>query len=311
MAGYVLGIDSGGTHYRVLAADEQGRQLGIYSGKSASHYYLPKDEMLKNINHNIDQCLAVFGGHRKDCLYLVCGTTGLDSKEDEEILMDVYGKLDGFTCPVCVINDAELAHHTVTGGVGALVISGTGSIAFGRNGRGETARAGGWMFSIMGEEGSGSWISRMALRHLGRWLDGVVEKTPLAALVSAETGVTSHKQLMDLAVKIATPPWDEPKLGGIVDQAAAQGDPYAKELITRAANEIFNLVSSLITKLGLDNDPSFKIGIWGSNIVNSSMHQEIFTGLVRRRYPNGTVVLPKRSAAEGAADIALERLNRV
>ncbi|QQO08482.1 N-acetylglucosamine kinase [Breznakiella homolactica] len=307
---YVLGIDSGGTHYRVLAVDENGQKLGEYSGGTCSHYYFPREEMVRGINENIDRCLETFGGRREDCRYIVCGTTGLDSKEDEAILIEAYESLAGFSCPVYCINDAELAHHTVTGGVGALVISGTGSIAFGRSSDGRSARTGGWLFSIMGEEGSGSWVSRMALRHLGNCLDGAAERGPLAELVSAETNVHTHKELMDLAVAIGTPPWREPKLGALVDKAADAGDPYAAEIITKAAHEIFKLAETIVTMLQLDAEPDFKIGIWGSNIVNSRRHREIFTGLIGQRFPRAAVILPSKSAAQGAAELALDRLKK-
>ena len=43
-----------------------------------------------------------------------------------------------------------------------IVIAGTGSIAYGRNREGQTARAGGWGFAIS-DEGSGHWIGRAAV----------------------------------------------------------------------------------------------------------------------------------------------------
>ena len=56
-------------------------------------------------------------------------------------------------------------------GPGVIVIAGTGSIAYGRNREGQTARAGGWGFAIS-DEGSGHWIGRTAvaaaIARLGR-----------------------------------------------------------------------------------------------------------------------------------------------
>ena len=48
---------------------------------------------------------------------------------------------------------------------GVVIIAGTGSIAYGHNGQGQAARAGGWGY-VLGDEGSGYWIGRHALR---RW----------------------------------------------------------------------------------------------------------------------------------------------
>ncbi len=264
-AGYVLGIDSGGTHFRVLA------------GITASHYYLERDELLRRINHHINACLAEFGGARENCRYLVCGTTGLDSQEDGALLNRIYGGLDGFSCPVKVINDAELAHYTVTGGQGVLVISGTGSIAFGRTKNGTTARVGGWLFSILGDEGSGNWMGKMALRHLARWFDGTVPEGPLTRGLLRELGISTRKQLNQIAITIATPPWNVPPLGQLVNRCAAEGDTYARDILHMAAEETFRIVESIASVLKLEEtEPDFLLGLWGSNLLKSPIHLEVF-----------------------------------
>lgn len=58
---YVIGIDSGGTKYRVQAENLRGEKLGNYVGSTASHYSFPEEQVKSRINHHIDQCLATFG----------------------------------------------------------------------------------------------------------------------------------------------------------------------------------------------------------------------------------------------------------
>ncbi len=169
---YILGIDSGGTKYLVRACTPEGGVVAEYVGPPAPHYRLEREEVIKRVNANIDACLAKFGGSRKECVYLVCGTTGLDTDRDQQAVDDIYKGLSGFVCPVLCVNDAQVAQFAVTGGVGAVVIAGTGSIAFGCNEKGQTARCGGWPPCIFGDEGSGSWISMRALNHLSLLMDG-------------------------------------------------------------------------------------------------------------------------------------------
>ena len=70
----------------------------------------------------------------------------------------------GYKARVVVVNDALVAlEAAIPGGPGVVIISGTGSIAYGRNAAGEAARAGGWGY-VLGDEGSGYWIGRAALR---------------------------------------------------------------------------------------------------------------------------------------------------
>jgi N-acetylglucosamine kinase-like BadF-type ATPase len=303
---YVIGIDSGGTTYRVLACSPEGKKLGGYEGTAGTHYALTREELLRRVNGNIDSCLAGFGGKREDCACLVCGTTGLDSEEDGIFLNELYGGLEGFHCPALCINDAELAHYTVIGGAGVLVISGTGSIAFGRNHRGESARAGGWLFSIMGDEGSGSWVSRQALRQLGRWFDGAVPDGSLFRLIRESLKITTRKELMDYSAKILEPPRGTPKLGPLVDRAAEKGDLIAAGIVEAAAGETFNLVRDTVAMLGMERDAGLKIGLWGSNILKSPLHQKAFRRLAAARYPQAEIITPKRSAVEGAVEMALE-----
>lgn len=309
MVQYVLGIDSGGTHFRVAAANLQGTILAEYIGDTASHYYFETQELNRRINHHIDACLQQFGGKREDCAALLCGTTGLDSEEDDILLHQIYGALPGFSCPVKVINDAQLAHDTVTGGVGLLVISGTGSIAYGCNAQGETARMGGWLFSIMGDEGGGNWITRHALRHVGAVLDKAVPDGPMAQMIRQELSISTRKELSDLAAEIATPPWQEPKLGAIVDKAATMGDTYAKALIVDAAHKTFALIYDLSKVLHMDKTPDLKIGVWGSTILKSKLHLQTFTQLQQEKLPQATILLPEKNAVEGAVQMALEMIN--
>src|SRR5205085_1278058 len=63
---------------------------------------------------------------------------------------------------------------------GIVIIAGTGSIVYGRNQRGEAARAGGWGH-LIGDEGSGYWIGREALAAVMRAEDGRGPSTRMTA----------------------------------------------------------------------------------------------------------------------------------
>src|SRR5207249_7827038 len=82
-----------------------------------------------------------------------------------------------------VTHDALIALSGATGGEpGIVAIAGTGSIAFGRNGDGQTARAGGWGY-IFGDEGGGFDITRQALRAALRFEEGWGPPTALGDLL--------------------------------------------------------------------------------------------------------------------------------
>lgn len=303
---YVIGIDSGGTNYRVKAESLDGEILGSYTGASASHYTYPEEEVKTRINHHIDRCLASFGGRRRDCRYLVCGTTGLDTEEDDIFLNQLYQNLSGFNCPAVVKNDAEIAHYTVIGGVGVLVISGTGSIAFGVNRKGETGRVGGWAFSIMGEEGSGTWVDRKALRYLADCYDKVAKEGLLANILKERLGIRTTKDLTDYSTYLMKHKNGKISLGEIVNDAAEKGDGNAIEILNLAAEETAKLADNMIRVLGMEQDPEIAVGIWGSNIVQSPIHMETFERLIKKKYSQAVVKRPTQEAVDGAARMARE-----
>ena len=140
MKKYILGVDSGGTAFKVRAMSLEGEVLAEYEGVPCRHYQLGEEETIRRINLNMDAVLELFGGRREDCQAIAAAVSGIDSPEDEEIVLGIYKSLPGFDCPITCLNDGEMTHYAVTGGVGALVIAGTGSIAFGRNSAGRSAR---------------------------------------------------------------------------------------------------------------------------------------------------------------------------
>ena len=102
----------------------------------------------------------------------------------------------GYKARVLVANDALIA---LVAGVGddarRGLIAGTGSIAYGRNAANEAARAGGWGY-VLGDEGSGYWIGRQALRAVVREADGRGRDTALTPLVLAHFGAARPQELV-------------------------------------------------------------------------------------------------------------------
>ena len=304
---YILGVDSGGTAFKVRAMSLEGEVLAEYEGVPCRHYQLGEEETIRRIELNMDAVLGLFGGRREDCAAIAAAVSGIDSPEDEEIVHHIYEELKGFDCPITCLNDGEMTHYAVTGGVGALVIAGTGSIAFGRNSAGKSARVGGWLFTILSDEGSGSYITRKAMFHYSRFLDGCVEETPLIGLIRGKLGNLGRKELMLFATKIATPPWDTPSLSVEVNQAALDGDPYALEIMKDAARCTATLADEIIRLLKLDQEEELRVGVWGSALVKSKLHMQYFTENVKAKYPGAKIILPEMDACDGACMMALDK----
>jgi len=176
---HVLGIDAGGTKTVALLADGEGRILG--EGRAGAANLQTEGELeVEKILHTVIE-RATDGRH--PTLAAVClGMAGVDRQDDAVVIRDVMRRL-GFRSNALIVNDALIALVAGAGASpGVVVISGTGSIAYGVSHHGVAARSGGWG-PTLGDEGSGYWIGRRALAAVMREFDGRGPQTELSRLV--------------------------------------------------------------------------------------------------------------------------------
>jgi glucosamine kinase len=146
---------------------------------------------------------------------------------------DLHGLVlegDGFT--------ALLGAHG--GEPGALVVSGTGSVAEALHADGRRLHAGGWGWQC-GDEGSGAWLGREALRHAQRAADGRDPSSLLARAVAAS--LDPHEGLQQFALGAGQAEYAA--LAPKVFDAAEAGDAWADALLGRAAHELGALVDAV------------------------------------------------------------------
>jgi N-acetylglucosamine kinase-like BadF-type ATPase len=142
-----------------------------------------------------------------------------------------------------------------------VIISGTGSIAFGRTGRNQAARAGGWGH-ILGDEGSGYWIGRQALRAVARAADG---RGPATALTHRVLNHFAVQQAADLIGEV----YDRQlrhhtlaQLARVVQQARDEGDEVATQILEQAAHELVRAARSVVERLHM-RDEAFSFVLAG------------------------------------------------
>jgi N-acetylglucosamine kinase-like BadF-type ATPase len=153
-----------------------------------------------------------------------------------------------------VVNDALVALEAgAPDQPGVVIVAGTGSIAYGRNRSARAARAGGWGY-LIGDEGGGFWIGRAALSSVVRQFDGRGPATRLTDLVLSHMGLASPTELIheiyyrDLHRRAIA------ALAALVNQAAAEGDAVAAQILARAGTELAAAASSVIARLGMRGD---------------------------------------------------------
>jgi N-acetylglucosamine kinase-like BadF-type ATPase len=253
MPEYFLGVDGGQSSTYALIGDRTGRVLGWGRGGPSNHVAESEGR-------------AKFTSAILGCLSAACAEAGLDPAsirfaacclgfsggpaDKEGILREILA-----SDRTLVTHDALIALSGATAGEpGLITIAGTGSIAFGRNAAGKTARAGGWGY-IFGDEGGGFYIARQALRAALRFEEGWSAPTSLRSLLLAATGASDANELLH---RFYTPEFSRPRIAGfakLVDEAAENGDGIAREILVDAAEKLAALAGAVRKQLFNEVEP--------------------------------------------------------
>jgi N-acetylglucosamine kinase-like BadF-type ATPase len=190
----VLGIDAGGTKTVCLLSDDEGRIVAHARGPGANLQSSGELELEKVLHRVMESAL----GERDARPAAIClGIAGVDREDDANIVRAIMRRISPGS-RVLVVNDALVALVAGAGHrPGIVVMSGTGSIVYGRNAQGAAARAGGWGH-VIGDEGSGYWIGRHAVMAVVRAADGRGPRTRLTDEVLAHFGVPDAAQLVHI-----------------------------------------------------------------------------------------------------------------
>ncbi|RNB87320.1 N-acetylglucosamine kinase [Brevibacillus fluminis] len=263
----LLAVDGGGTKCLAVFAEADRSLLG--TGRAGSCNYqgigeaAAKQEVIKAIRaamQEVCQRKGIVAGQAEwEVACAVFGLAGLDTGRDREIIQQmVAAALSELSIQVndlIVENDGFAALLGATkGGAGILVIAGTGSIAYGINGAGTTARAGGWGHRV-GDEGSGYWIGKQAVQEVLRAADGRSGVTQLTGLLLTHLGLDHVEALFNWAYSPDFSVEKTADLSPLVSLAAEAGDIAAVRILQKASEELALAAQSVITKLALGEVP--------------------------------------------------------
>ncbi len=243
----VLGIDVGGTKTVCVLADDnacvlaQGREEGANLQGAGE---LALEKVLHSVMENTLDGTGIVPS--TICL----GIAGVDRASDEAVVRSIMNRI-GYKARILVVNDALIALQAGIGDApGIVVVSGTGSIAYGRNADGEASRAGGWGY-VLGDEGSGYWIGRLALRAVVRHADGRGRVTTLTPRLLNHFNVQKAAELINKVYHEELSPRAIASLAKYVQHARDEGDMIATGILNRAADELMTAATAVMTRLEL------------------------------------------------------------
>jgi N-acetylglucosamine kinase-like BadF-type ATPase len=244
---HVLGIDAGGTKTVCQLADAHGDVLAEARRGGANLQAAGELEVEKVLHDVMEEAI----GDRDVRPSAIClGIAGVDRPEDARIVRGVMKRI-GYQAKVLVVNDALVALEAgAPEQAGVVVIAGTGSISYGRNERNQAARAGGWGY-MLGDEGSGYWIGRAALRAVLREADRRGAATQLTGLLLNYYGVPRAQDLIHQVYHGTLRPAAIASLAQCVQTAFTSGDPVAIGILRGSADQLESSALSVARRLEL------------------------------------------------------------
>jgi N-acetylglucosamine kinase-like BadF-type ATPase len=304
-----LGIDGGGSKTSCLIGDESS-VLGTGTAGPSNLIRAGEAQARKSLAAAIRQACTVANLKPAEISRVCVGLAGAARPEISEVVRGIIAEIISGearagqikTSDIQVVGDNVIALEAAFGaGPGVIVIAGTGSIAYGRNRDGQTARAGGWGFAVS-DEGSGHWIGRAAVAAaLRAWDESQDEKAPLLLSVMKSWGLENRESLV-LAAN-ATPAPDFAALFPAVLALADSGDRGASEVLAQAGSQLAELAGIVVRRLFPDSGAvaaAMSGGVFGS----SALVRQVFYNGLRSVHPdialNPGVIEPVRGALEMA-----------
>ena len=247
----VLGIDVGGTKTVCLLADNDGRVIAE-AREEGANLQGAGELALEKVLHSVMERTLEGAGVVPSAICL--GIAGVDRASDEAVVRDIMRRI-GYKARILVVNDALIALQAGVGdAAGIVIVSGTGSIAYGRNDQGEASRAGGWGY-VLGDEGSGYWIGRLALRAVVRHADGRGRATSLTPRLLAHFGVERADELIHKVYHDELSARSIASTARYVQHAKDDGDMIATGILNRATDELMTAATAVMTRLELAREP--------------------------------------------------------
>ncbi|TWJ16314.1 N-acetylglucosamine kinase-like BadF-type ATPase [Stackebrandtia albiflava] len=243
MASILLGIDIGGTSTVAIAMNGDGGVIGEGGAGAANPHTVALSDVTAELHAAVTATLT--GIDAGDVVAGVIGMAGAAAASRPEVaaaISEVWPRL-GMACPVEIVGDAVIAYAAGSAHPeGRVLIAGTGAIAARITDWqvGRTVDGLGW---LLGDEGSGFWLGRAAIRHTVDAMAAGRPAGPLGAVIAQHFGTDDFEQIVAECYRM--PPAEIAGFAETVCGLADAGDRTA----ARLAREAADLLAASLSKL--------------------------------------------------------------
>jgi glucosamine kinase len=315
----IAGFDAGQSHTRCrLAAADGGRALAEGLGPGVSHLAAPEgpERFAEALRESLIRARAQLHDRRDPAgaAPLRAAAVGASGIEQGTAVQEQGHALAARTLGlpperVAVSGDERTAlRGAFPEGAGILVISGTGTISLGRDGRGREHRCAGWGWLLDGA-GSAMDIGRDGLALSLCMADGRRSATNLLAtlwrgleLDPADPG--APQRIKARVVEPSFGPAGFARLAPLVDALAAAGDADAAAILRRNGAALADSVAAVARALDLEAPPVCGLG---GALTHLAGLRRTFTEALAEHLPGARIEAPAGDACDGALAMAAQR----
>lgn len=306
MPDYYLAVDGGGSKTDVVCVDETGAVIG--EGLSG-----PTSLTVTTIgaaSFNLIEAIRIAIEKNPEIKHfkrVVLGLAGVDSTEEKERAEEVFKRaLSHYHFEEFILlNDSEIALVNGSDSPNALIlVSGTGSICFGKNSKGESARVSG-MDYLLADQGSGYSIGRKVLQAVVKSYDGRGPKTLLEGFVCELFMVPTVAQLKQEVYNPDLTKSEVARLSPLCTKAVEAGDEVAAHILDEEIQEMVLSASTVLHKLHSGDEP-YEVVFAGSILeleyISSKVKEQLAV-----QFHNLKFVRQEKSPVYGAVKLALQK----
>ena len=298
----VVGVDGGGSKTHAIVADEGGSHLGEVVGPGSAVRPGEVERSADAIAHTVKDALASCEMTHVMPKVLCVGVAGAGREPERQGLWQALASRE-LAEEVVIHADFSIALDDAFGeGPGVLLVSGTGSVAFGRGPSGQSARCGGWG-PVCGDEGSGQWIGRRALSVVTASADGREPETALVGAILTAAQVNEPQELIAWAAQAS--PAQLASLAPVVSSVAEAGDLRANSIISLAVEELVLHIRTLARQLFGDERAATPIALTGGMLTKGTTLRKRLEHRLKSAVPGAQLRVGEVSPARGAVRSAL------
>ena len=299
---FFMGCDGGSTKYAYAVCDQTGHVLVQHTEPGLNYMRGTAQSFGMSIKRHLAEVLTKADIEEEQISYAAYGLSGYGEGRtvSEDMFRIISSALGHDRLVVC--NDSVIGWSgALASRPGISVGSGTGSIAYGEDAHGMSARAGGWSLDY-GDEGSSCWVAKRAINAFCRQADGRMPRTllydwfvqrfrlenPLYFIQAIHDYVNGNSARCASLQREILPLYEA-------------GDPCIREIYRQAAAELAQLVAALQRELSFEGE-TMQVSYSGGLFKGGSCILDPFSNEIEAL--GGELVMPRFGPLTGALGIA-------